>query len=471
MSTSRQAGRWAALPYQADSAALFEAIADEPWAVFLDSGRPHTSAGHLDILAARPFATLATRGAVTEIRRDGDVRRSRADPFQVLREHLAADGQPSGLPFAGGAIGFFAYDLARRLERLPVLARAGQVIPDMAVGLYDWAVVVDHAARQSWLVSAGRDERTHRDWDALVARFSVPRPANLRRPFRVAGQVTGNFDPASYLRAFDAIQDYIAAGDCYQVNLAQRFSVSAAGDAWLGYQALRRLNPAPFAAYLNHPHCRILSSSPERFLELRSGQVTTQPIKGTRPRASTPEADAALARELAESAKDRAENLMIVDLLRNDLGKVCVPGSVTVPRLFDLESFATVHHLVSTVTGRLAPGQDALALLRAALPGGSITGAPKLRAMEIIEELEPDRRGVYCGAIGWIGFNGDMDTSIAIRTLTVSGGEVTFSAGGGIVADSRGESEYQECLDKAAAMLRFLEEHGAEPGLGRTPTP
>jgi para-aminobenzoate synthetase component 1 len=456
------------LPYRADSAELFEAIADEPWAIFLDSGRPRSTTGRMDILAARPYATLVTRGGMTEIRRSGktplgDVSLSPADPFELLRAELAADNRPTPLPFAGGAIGYFSYDLARRIERLPSRARDAEGIPEMAVGIYDWAVVVDHPARQSWLVTAGRDPLTAANWDGLIALFSDPPLAGSgfppRPPFQVTGPVTCNFDPSGYQRAFARIQRYIRAGDCYQVNLAQRFAAPVAGDHWLGYQTLRRLNPAPYSSYLHHPACRILSSSPERFLELRRGRVETRPIKGTRPRAAAPAADSALARELRESVKDRAENLMIVDLLRNDLGKVCAPGSVAVPRLFDLESFATVHHLVSTVTGRLAQGLDAVALLRAAFPGGSITGAPKLRSMEIIEELEPNRRGVYCGAIGWLGFNGDMDTSIAIRTLVSSEGQLRFWAGGGIVADSLAEAEYLECMDKAAAMLRLIALH------------
>ena len=469
MNTAATAGRISPLPYLADSAELFEAIADEPWAVFLDSGRPHSTAGRMDILAARPHATLVTRGGMTEIRRSGssplgDASLSPADPFELLRRALAADGRATPLPFAGGAIGYFSYDLARRIERLPVRALDAEGIPEMAVGIYDWAVVVDHEAQRSWLVSAGRDPRAAADWDALLTLFSEPPPPASRQAFQVTGPVTCNLDAAAYRRAFARIQRYIAAGDCYQVNLARRFAAPVAGDHWSGYRALRRLNPAPYSAYLNHPAARILSSSPERFLEVRRGRVETRPIKGTRPRAAAPEADATLARELRESAKDRAENLMIVDLLRNDLGKVCAPGSVAVPGLFEMESFATVHHLVSTVTGRLAEGLDAVALLRAAFPGGSITGAPKLRSMEIIEELEPHRRGVYCGAIGWLGFNGDMDTSIAIRTLVSSEGRLRFWAGGGIVADSTWEAEYRECLDKASAPLRLLEEHGAAGG-------
>jgi len=447
------------IPYRPDSAALFEVIADEPWAVFLDGGRPGSTAGRYDILAARPYATLVTRGGLTEIRRDGRLVSSPEDPFELLRRHLEADGRAAPLPFCGGAIGYFAYDLARRIERLPVLAEDAEGLPEMAVGLYDWAVVVDHARREAYLASAGRDARTEADWPELLARFSAPPGPIDRAPFTVSGEVRCNLDAAAYHRAFERIQRYIREGDCYQVNLAQRFEATVGGDPWLAYQALRRLNPAPFSAYLNLPFARVLSSSPERFLEVRAGEVETRPIKGTRRRAADAAQDAALAAELAASAKDRAENLMIVDLLRNDLGKVCVPGSVEVPRLFEVESYATVHHLVSTVRGRLAPGLDAVALLRAAFPGGSITGAPKLRAMQIIEELEPQRRGVYCGTIGYLGFDGDMDSNIAIRTLVWSGDRLRFWAGGGIVADSSAEAEYQECLDKADALLRLLEGH------------
>jgi len=267
--------------------------------------------------------------------------------------------------------------------------------------------------------------------------------------------------PGAYGRAFRRIHDYIRNGDCYQVNLAQRFAAAASGDPWLAYQALRVINPAPFSAYLSTPYAQILSASPERFLKVQNGRVETRPIKGTRPRAGHPRLDAELVEALRQSEKDRAENVMIVDLLRNDLSKNCALGSVKVPRLFEVESFATVHHLVSTVTGELEPGRDALDLLRGCFPGGSITGAPKLRAMQIIEELEPHRRGVYCGAIGYIGFDGNMDLNIAIRTLVYSGGVIRCSAGGGIVADSRLEDEYQETFDKAAAMLKLLQQSAA----------
>jgi para-aminobenzoate synthetase component 1 len=452
--------RLTSLPYRSDSAELFGVIADEPWSVFLDSGHLRASSGRVDILAARPFITLVTRGGETEVRQSGTAEHLPADPFVLLRQYLAADVQPTSLPFVGGAIGYFGYDLVRRIEQLND-DHGTPAVPDMVVGIYDWAVVVDHAQRASWLVGAERDPATAANWDALVALFSGDAQSPDRQPFRV-GSVTCNFSSDAYRQAFARIQAYINAGDCYQVNLAQCFTAPVSGDAWLGYQALRRINPAPYSAYLNFPDVQVLSSSPERFLAVRQGVVETRPIKGTRPRSVAPAADAALAQELQASEKDRAENLMIVDLLRNDLGKVCVPGSVAVPRLFEIESFASVHHLVSTVTGRLAEGCDAIGLLRASFPGGSITGAPKLRAMQIIEELEPDRRGVYCGAIGWLGFNGDMDSSIAIRTLVSSNGELQFCAGGGIVADSQADAEYQECFDKAEAMLRLVRECGGD---------
>ncbi len=449
------------LPYRADSAALFEAVADLPWAVFLDSGGHHLTQSRYDIITAEPHATLVTRGKLTEIRGDA-IELSREDPLLLLRRHLAIDpGAGCDLPFCGGAIGYFGYDLARRFERLPALAEDTEKMPEMAFGIYDWALVVDHLERRSWLVAQGRDPETDWKWDRLVARFSAPAVERARVPFRITAPLASNLPRDAYAAAFRRVHDYIRAGDCYQVNLAQRFAAPAAGDPWLAYQALRIINPAPYAAFLNTPYGAVMSASPERFLKLDRGHVETRPIKGTRPRAGHPRLDAELIAGLQASAKDRAENVMIVDLLRNDLSKNCELGSVKVPKLFEVESFATVHHLVSTVTGRLRQGRDALDLLRGCFPGGSITGAPKLRAMQIIEELEPHRRGVYCGAIGYLGCDGNMGLNIAIRTLVYSGGAIRFWAGGGIVADSRLEDEYQETFDKAAAMLKLLQQAAA----------
>ncbi len=445
------------LPYCADSARRFDCVADEPWAVLLDSGMHDSGQSRYDLIAARPWATLVTRGSMTEIHTREGVRRSPDDPFRLLREMLRPDtGAELPAPFAGGAIGYFGYDLGRRLERLPVIALDDEQLPELAVGLYDWAVVNDHLERRAWLIGAERDPPTTHAWDALVERFTRPAPERTRAPFRAISSIRSNLTRSRYLAAFERVKRYIEAGDCYQVNLAQRFEARVSGDPWSGYRALRAANPAPYAAYLNLPFAQILSASPERFLQVRGARVETRPIKGTRARTADPERDAERARELRESPKDRAENVMIVDLLRNDLAKSCRPGSVRVPRLFEVESFPAVHHLVSTVTGELSRGRDALDVLRGCFPGGSITGAPKVRAMQIIEELEPNRRGVYCGSIGYVGYDGAMDCNIAIRTLVHRAGQVRFWAGGGLVADSVAAEEYQETLDKAAPFLELM---------------
>jgi para-aminobenzoate synthetase component 1 len=435
--------------------------------VFLDSGRYDAARGRHDIIAADPWCTLATRGAATEVRAGASLRVVPDDPFALVAGMLGpAVASHAALPFAGGAIGYFGYDLGRRLERMPARALDDAQLPEMAVGLYRWALVVDHGEQRTWLATSGGHALDEPSLRALRDRFSraaAGAKPRARAPYRVTTPVRSNFTPEAYAAAFDRVQAYIRNGDCYQVNLAQRFEVAAEGDPWLAYRALRGTNPAPFGAYMNLPFAQVLSASPERFLQVRDGCVVTQPIKGTRPRAEDPGLDAQRAEDLRHSEKDRAENVMIVDLLRNDLAKNCRPGSVRVPRLFEVQSFPSVHHLVSTVTGALAEGRSPLDLLRGCFPGGSITGAPKVRAMEIIEELEPHRRGVYCGSIGYIGHDGAMDTNIAIRTLVHANGNARFWAGGGIVADSAMAQEYQETFDKAAPFLRLVQRFMASP--------
>ncbi|MBI4937373.1 MAG: aminodeoxychorismate synthase component I [Nitrosomonadales bacterium] len=449
----------APLPYLSDASAYYAALSGLPWAVWLDSA----GMGRYDIVCAQPVATVVTRGAVTEISNAGATRHSADDPFDLLRGLLGSPCEAApGLPFCGGALGYWGYDLARRLMHLPELAQDAEHLPDMAVGIYDWAVVLDHEMKTAQLVSRQRAAQTAQALPEILARLQGAHTLPLGN-FQVHGPIVSNFTRAGYEAAFARIQDYLHAGDCYQVNLAQRYAARASGDAFPAYLELRRLSPAPCSAFLNLPHARILCASPERFLRVRGGEVETRPIKGTRPRMADAQHDAGAARELQGSSKDRAENLMIVDLLRNDLSRSCEPGSVQVRKLFEVESFAQVHHLVSTVTGRLAPGQDALALLRNCFPGGSVTGAPKLRAMQIIEELEPHRRGVYCGAIGYVGYDGSMDSNIAIRTLVYSGDEIRFWTGGGIVADSAAAAEFQETQDKAAGVLELLRRYGGEP--------
>lgn len=433
----------AELPYRSDAGGYFAAIAGLPSAAWLDSG----GMARYDILTAAPQRTVALDA-------DAD-----GDPFAQLREELGTRAVPvEGVPFAGGALGYWSYDLARSAMHLPDIAQDSERLPLMAVGIYDWALVLDHELRTARLVSHRRYAETEVLLPQLLQRLQGDAPS--RDDFRVHGRIESNFTRESYRAAFAAVQGYLQAGDCYQINLAQRFGAAASGDAIGAYLELRRLSPAPYAAFLNLPQVQVLCASPERFLGVRGGRVETRPIKGTRPRGRDADEDARLMQELCANPKDRAENLMIVDLLRNDLGKSCVPGSVRVPKLFEVESYANVHHLVSTVVGELAPGRDALDLLRDCFPGGSITGAPKQRAMQIIEQLEPHRRGVYCGTIGYVGFDGNMDTNIAIRTMVYSENHIRCWAGGGIVADSQCEAEYQETLDKASAMLRVLQKFG-----------
>ncbi|MFC1601971.1 aminodeoxychorismate synthase component I [Pseudomonadota bacterium] len=445
------------LPYHPDSAQLFAAIRNMPWAVFLDSGRPQINQGRYDILAADPIATLVTQGQQTHITDQSGSRGSTEDPFVLLQAFLQprTAGFPD-LPFCGGAIGYFGYELGQQVENITSQKVDTEQLPEMAIGIYDWALVVDHQKQQSWLVGAGQSNTTQEKWNELAVQFSQPTEKSDSSTFHVKGEIKSNITKQQYAAGFEKIQRYIHDGDCYQVNFSQCFSVPAKGDPWIAYQALRKSNPAPYAAYLNTPFSQILSCSPELFLQVQGNVVKTKPIKGTLPRGANKQEDEQLIQELIHSNKNRAENLMIVDLLRNDLGKSCKIGSIHVPEIFQIESFATVHHLVSTVTGMLAPNADAVTLLRGCFPGGSITGAPKHRAVQIIEELESHRREVYCGSIGYIGFDGNMQTNIAIRTLTASEENIKFCAGGGIVADSNMEDEYQEIRYKAAAMFELL---------------
>ena len=448
--------RTAELSWQADPTRRFARLADRPWAVLLDSCRDRGVRGRYDIYAADPWLTLECRGREAVLTRRGEREVVRGDPFKLLRNLLKplVPGE-TDLPFSGGAIGYFAYELGRGCVDLGAAARPSPGYPEMAVGLYDWAVVSDHEQQRCRLVAQERDPQTARRWDGLLEFLAADAPAPAVPDYRVLAPPRSNFTRAEYGRAFRAVRDYIRAGDCYQVNLAQRWAAPSEGRLWAAYLRSRRANPAPFSGYFHHPRAEIASASPERFLRVRDGAVETRPIKGTLRR--EPGGDEAARARLAASAKDRAENLMIVDLLRNDLGKNCAPGTVRAPELFRVESFATVHHLVSTVTGRLRAGRDAPDLLAGCFPGGSITGAPKRRAMQIIEELEPAPRGVYCGSLAYLGHDGGMDSSIAIRTLVQAGGETSLHAGGGLVHDSAEDAEYAECADKARALLEVLE--------------
>ncbi len=451
-----------------DPVSAFARFAAEPFALLFDSALKTPQYGRYAFIAADPFLKLVAK--------DGEIRLGdrcfQGDPFLTLKRELARYRQESRRnvpPFQGGAAGFFGYDLCHHLEKLPAPPPENDDVafPDMALGFYDVVVAFDLWERRAWIVSTGHPERdpgkravrAAERTDAFRAKLeNVPSP----KPPAVIGfpvSWESNFTRESYQACVARVVDYIRAGDIFQANLSQRFRARVPDyfDPFALYRRLRAVNPAPFAAYLNFGDVVLASSSPERFLRVRGDRVETRPIKGTRPRGMAPAEDAALAEALRESAKDRSENVMIVDLLRNDLSRVCRDHSVHVSELCVLESFATVHHLVSTVTGNLREGMDAVDLLRAAFPGGSITGAPKVRAMEIIAELEPTRRGPYCGCIGYIGFDGAMDTNIAIRTLAFTNKTAVFQAGGGIVADSDPALEYGETLDKAKALFACFE--------------
>jgi para-aminobenzoate synthetase component 1 len=451
----------------------FQRVAHLPHALFLDSALSHPTLGRYSYVTADPFAWLMSRG------------RQGSDPFTRLAEGLAryrSEPQPELPPFQGGAAGLFGYDLCHWIERLPRPGLDEFAVPDLAVGFYDWVLAFDHIQGRAWVISTGFPVSQERRRSARAVRRmrSIRRrlrsssrclPPNHRtggrrvlgieelcpqHPVEDSAGVTSNFSRASYLAAAERAIEYTHAGDCFQVNLAQRLLHPATVPPLELYRRLRERNAAPLAGYFDTGDFVIASASPERFLRVENAVVETRPIKGTRPRGASPAEDATQIAELGKSAKDRAENVMIVDLLRNDLGRVCRYGSVRVADVCKLESYRTVHHLVSEVRGELRSGLGPVDLLRAAFPGGSVTGAPKVRAMEIIAELEPTARGPYCGSLAYVGFDGSMDSSILIRTFTIGRGWVQFPVGGGIVADSVPEREYEETWHKAEGLLRAL---------------
>ncbi|MBL0640758.1 aminodeoxychorismate synthase component I [Aeromonas veronii] len=441
------------LDHSAELHQLFARLQHQPWAMLLESAGPLGADNGFDIITADPLATLETRGEVTTLRVGANISKHHEDPLALLahtQQQLLGELElcATHLPFIGGALGLFGYDLGRRFERLPVQAAADIAVPDMAVGIYDWALLRNVATGDWQLVHWGDEAGLANRLAWFEQQQAKPAPA-----FALLGAWQSNMSRAEYGEKFARIQEYLAAGDCYQINLTQRFSAPYQGDEWQAYCLLATANKAPFSAFIRLPESALLSLSPERFLLLDGRHIETKPIKGTRPRHPDPAIDRQVAQELAQADKDRSENLMIVDLLRNDIGRVSRPGSVSVPHLFAVESFPAVHHLVSTIHGELDARWQGVDLLRACFPGGSITGAPKIRAMEIIEELEPQRRNAYCGSIGYLSQHGRMDTSICIRTLIAEAGRLHCWAGGGIIADSDADSEYQETYDKVARIL------------------
>ena len=457
------------IPY-CDPLTIFNGLHQKKWAILFDSALHNDDYGRFSYIAVEPFQTWWSKNGLIEVD-DEPLDSAHKKPLVLLKNQLHQFTQPHevGLPpFQGGVAGAFAYDLYQYLEDISILQQDDTYFPPLALGFYDVVIAFDHLMNKAWIISTGWPQTTPETrlqramsrlayFETLIAtaqQLNIKPSTTLCQP----ATISSHFDAIQYAEAVQKVIDYILAGDIFEANISQCFKGQLAEGLtpYDLYIKLRVNNPAPFAAFVNLGDIYVVSASPERFLKLENGTVETRPIKGTRPRGTTAEIDKQLANELSNSSKDHAENVMIVDLLRNDLSKVSKDNTVVVSQLCGLESYATVHHLVSVVKSELKDNQDAVDLLIAAFPGGSITGAPKVRAMQIIAEIEPTKRGIYCGSLGFISFSGDMDTSIAIRTFTIKQDVVTFQAGGAVVADSNPHDEYQETLTKSYALHRAL---------------
>jgi para-aminobenzoate synthetase component I len=446
---------------------IFRALKDLPYSFFLDSSASDEKLGRYSFIGCEPFLVFKSKGgSITLDWQNGKKENFCTNPFTALKtlfDKYHVHGN-SPIPFTSGGVGYFSYDLKHFTEKLPDISKDDLGLPDCIMAFYDAVIIYDNLKKKTYIASSGLPEtefdkmlyRRGRRIDHFLHKLSQNSPAQTRSSASDSPALKSNFTKDSYIKAIERAKEYIRRGDIYQVNLSQRFEARIDENPFDIYERLRKISPAPFAAYLDFDDVVILSSSPERFLLKREGRIETRPIKGTRPRGKNPFADYELAKELLASPKDRAEHIMIVDLERNDLGRISEYGSVKVEESVILEKYSTVFHLVSTVAGKPRKDVDPVDALLATFPGGSITGAPKIRSMEIIEELEPVKRSVYTGAIGYISFDGNMDTSIVIRTFLVKGDKIYFQVGGGIVADSDPKKEYEETIDKARGLMSSL---------------
>jgi para-aminobenzoate synthetase component 1 len=464
------------LTWTYSSQSLFELVSHLPWSMFLDSANATHQDARFDIIVFNPIATLTSHNNVLCFEPKLTVENEHSSstlfddiqeyllspslsPFDALKyclAHLYPIKHPSIYPFSGGAMGALSYDLGRSVEHIIEKAAKDIDFNELSIGFYDQCLIYDYA-KKSWLhISYDGTAQLNSIVNTIENLMLTKSSTSSAPPFSLTSDWHNQTSKQTYLSHFNRVQEYLLSGDCYQINLTQRFEADYKGNEWQAYCLLTQANKAPFSAFIRLPNHTILSISPERFIQLHGNSIQTKPIKGTLPRINDAALDKQQAIKLQLSEKDRAENVMIVDLLRNDIGKVAAPGSVAVPQLFAIESFPAVHHLVSTVTATLSSAYSATDLLKACFPGGSITGAPKIRAMQIIEELEPSRRSMYCGSIGYISQDGTMDTSITIRTLVTEKSRIYCWAGGGVVADSHAEAEYQECFDKVSKILPLL---------------
>jgi para-aminobenzoate synthetase component 1 len=467
------------LNYFPDPVSVYSALREEPYSAFLDSGMDEKKLGRFSFIGYNPFMVAQCKGEDITVFTEDGTDRVKDNPFNFLKKTLSYyRTEPAGhnLPFTSGCIGYFSYDLRYFIEKLPYVAVDDINMPDFILCFYDVIIIFDNLRKRAYIASSGlplRDGKRNREraknrleatklqLDKIPAgdnnvMAETNYPAQESDSPESSHEISSNVTREDYYKAIDRAKELIARGDIYQVNLSQRLECDFEGDAFELYMRLRKINPAPFAAYLDFDKFKIVSASPERFAKIDGRHIETRPIKGTRPRSSDGREDLLLKQQLLSSAKDRAEHVMIVDLERNDLGRICEYGTVVPTEFIIVESYATVHHLVSTVSGRLREGMGAVDFLMNCFPGGSITGAPKVRSMEVIEELEPVKRGIYTGSIGYIDFCGNADFSIVIRTIIIKRRKAYFQVGGGIVADSVPEKEYQETLDKARALMQAV---------------
>lgn len=447
---------------------IFENIARLPYSFFLDSSLFSKKWGRYSYAGFDPSVVIKAKGDSVEVFTSSEVITEKNNPLEVLRKYLrkwSIDETQPVLPFTGGAVGYLSYDLGRQIERIPELSRDDIYWPDLEFGFYDTVLVVDHLTDEAFICASGFPETDHgkrlqkaqegiEDFCRLVEKNATP---SLNKSHQqTSTSIERSFTKEAYCEAVVRVKEHIKDGDVYVLNLSQRFAIETEMDVWNLYKRLRKASPTCFSAFLNFGKRKILSGSPECFLKVQKRRVLTRPIKGTRPRGSTEEMDRELESELRSNEKERAELAMIVDLERNDLSRVCEPGSVRVTDLYNVEKYSTVFQMTATVEGEMKDDADVVDLLKATFPGGSVTGAPKVSAMKIIESLEPVRRGLYTGSLGFIGFNGNAEFNIVIRTILLNRGKAYLNVGGGVTIDSDPEKEYIETLDKAKAMFMAL---------------
>lgn len=442
---------------------LYSIFKDEEYSFFLDSGMDHEKLGEFSFIGCNPFLVFKSKNEDIEIRKGKQIEKLKGNPFIKIKEILEEYKMDykTDIPFVGGAVGYLSYDLCHHIEELPRTAIDDVGVPDMYFGLYDGVICIDHRGGDDkvFVASLGIIDSEEIVVENIIKQIKSAEAEGVKIELSMTTrkkEFKSNFTREEFVNSVKKVQDYIESGDIYQANLTQRYSCDLEETPYELYGKLRTINPAPFATFMDFGEGQIVSSSPERFIKLRDGIIETRPIKGTRPRGKNEEEDKKNSEELLNSEKDKAELLMIVDLERNDLGKIAKTGTVKVTELFHLEEYPTVYHLVSTVVAEVSDEHDAVDCITATFPGGSITGAPKIRSMQVIDELEPTQRNIYTGSIGYIGFNGDLDLNIVIRTVVCKDNKAYFQVGGGMTWDSNPEEEYQETLDKAKALMDAL---------------